>query len=321
MQDAVPLPKPSATPATGRSSRGMSTLARREALWGYFFLSPFIIGMLAFTLLPMIATFIMTFTNFKLGVGLEAVGLANYRMLFTDKQVGESLLVTLKYGALALPIGLILPLVLALLLNSRYVAGKSLFRTLFYFPYVIPFIAAIFAWMGLMNPESGWINNVLRAIGVDNPPNWLNDTRWVYPALVILGLWGIGNSMLINLAALQGVPTELYDAARIDGAGWWSALWNVTVPMISPVIFYSLVLTVVGLFQYFLVPLAINNGTGQPGGATMFYNLYLYKTFFTYQNMAMGATMAWALFLIVLVVTLVLFRTSRYWVYYAGESR
>ena len=173
----------------------------------------------------------------------------------------------------------------------------------------------------MLNPETGWINESLRAIGVANPPNWLNDTHWVYPALVILGIWGIGNAMLIFLASLQGVPTELYDAAKIDGAGSWSTLCNVTFPMISPVIFYNVTLTIVGLFQYFTVPLVLNQGTGAPGGATMFYNLYLYKTFFTYQNMAYGATMAWFLFAIILVVTLVLFGTQKYWVFYTAESR
>jgi multiple sugar transport system permease protein len=158
-------------------------------------------------------------------------------------------------------------------------------------------------------------------VGVANPPNWLNSVVWIYPALVILGLWGIGNAMLIFLASLQGVPTELYNAAEIDGAGWWQSMWNVTLPMISPVIFYNLTLSIVGLFQYFTVPLVLNQGTGAPGGTTMFYNLYLYKVFFTYQNMAYGATMAWLLFVIILVVTLVLFRTSRYWVYYAAENR
>ncbi|MCB0149448.1 MAG: sugar ABC transporter permease, partial [Caldilineaceae bacterium] len=148
-----------------------------------------------------------------------------------------------------------------------------------------------------------------------------NDTTWVYPALVILGIWGVGNAMLIFLASLQGVPTEMYDAAKIDGAGWWATMFNVTLPLISPVIFYNLTLAIVGLFQYFTVPLVLNQGTGAPGGATMFYNLYLYKQFFTYQNMAYGATMAWLLFAIILLVTLVMFGTQKYWVYYTAESR
>jgi len=302
--------------------RGMSKNARREALYGYLFISPWIIGFLVFTFIPMIASLVFSVTDLRLDSEVvHFVGLQNYATLLRDRQVWHSLMVTIKFGLVALPVGMILPLFLALLMNSAYLYGKPFFRTLFYFPYVIPFVAAIFIWGAMLNPSTGWINEFLRAIGVSNPPNWLNDTRWVYPGLVILGLWGIGNAMLINLAALQGVPTELYEAAKIDGAGWWRSLWNVTIPMISPVIFYNLLLTVVGLFQYFTVPLVLNGGTGAPGGSTMFYNLYLYKTFFTFQNMAYGATMGWFLFVVIMIVTLVLFWSAKYWVYYAAEAR
>lgn len=301
----------------------LSPLARREAGWGLIFLSPWIFGFLALTLLPILASLALTFTNFTLTQDQPArfVGLANYRTLLVDSQVWASLLVTIRFGAIALPVGLILPLALALLMNNKYLVGKSLFRTLFYFPYIIPFVAAIFIWRQMISPEYGWINDWLRGLGVQNPPRWLYDTTWVYPGLVILGLWGIGNAMVVNLAALQNVPTELYDSAKIDGAGAFARLIHITLPMISPVLFYLLILEVVGLFQYFLVPLVVNNGTGEPGGATMFYNLYLYKTFFAYQNMAYGSTMAWLLFAIILLVTLVLFRTANRWVYYAGEVR
>ena len=190
-------------------------------------------------------------------------------------------------------------------------------------PYIVPFVAAVFLWGGMLNPETGWINRFLMYLGMPREmvPNWANDVNWVYPTYVLMGIWGIGNAMLIFLAGLQGVPTALYDACKVDGANSWQTFWNVTFPMISPVIFYNLVLSVVGLFQYFLVPLVVNNGTGRPGGATMFYNLYLYKTFFTFQNMSYGSTLAWLLFLMIMVVTVALFSTARYWVYYAGDSR
>jgi multiple sugar transport system permease protein len=301
----------------------MKPAARREALHGYAFISPWLIGFLIFTLFPMVATLVFTFTNINLAQAepVKFVGLQNYATLFKDSQVWESLGVTLKYGLLSLPVMMLVPLGLAVLMNSKHLRAPILFRTLFYLPFVIPFVAGIFAWGGMLNPVNGWINQALVALGVQNPPNWIEDTQWIYPALVILGLWGIGSSMLINLAGLQGIPTELYDAAQVDGAGWWAQLRNVTLPMMSPVIFYTLTLELVGVFQYFLVPLVLNNGTGNPGGATMFYNLYLYKTFFTFQNMSYGATLAWLLFLVILVVTLILFRSSKYWVYYAGETR
>lgn len=207
-------------------------------------------------------------------------------------------------------------------MNNRNLKGQMFFRSMFYMPYIVPFVAAIFIWGGMLNSESGWINRVLLYFGVpkQSVPLWINDVNWVYPSYVILGIWGIGNAMLIMLAGLQGVPTELYDAATVDGANGWQTFWKVTFPMISPVIFYNLVLSIVGLFQYFLVPLVVNAGNGNPGGATYFYNLYLYKTFFTFQNMSYGSTLAWFLFVLILLVTMVLFGTAKYWVYYAGES-
>jgi multiple sugar transport system permease protein len=301
----------------------LKPLARREALWGLAFLSPWLVGFLLFTLIPMIATLGFTFSNINLAQEepLQFVGLTNYQDLFQDSQLGQALGVTVKFSLLSLPIGLVLPFALALLLNNKHVKAPGVFRTLFYMPYVIPFVAGVLAWSGMLNPAGGWVNEGLRALGVTDPPNWLNEINWVYPGLVIIGLWGIGSAMIINLAGLQGVPTELYDAAKVDGAGWWGTLRNVTLPMMSPVIFYSLTLGMVGVFQYFLVPLVTHDGTGRPGGATMFYNLYLYKTFFTFQNMAYGATQAWLLFLIILAVTGVLFWSAKYWVYYAGDGR
>jgi multiple sugar transport system permease protein len=297
------------------------SLARREARWGYFFIAPFLIGFFVFTFVPTVAALVMSFTDFKLGGGAwKFVGLQNYVQMVNDPQVWSSLGVTLKYGAIALPVAILFPLALAVLLNAKQLWGKNIFRTLFYFPYIVPFVAGIFVWGALLNPETGWINQFLRAVGIVEPPNWLNDTTWVYPALVILGIWGVGNAMLIFLASLQGVPTELYDASKIDGAGWWATMRNVTLPLISPVIFYNLTLAIVGLFQYFTVPLVVNQGTGAPGGATMFYNLYLYKQFFTYQNMAYGSTLAWLLFAIVLAVTLLMFGTQKYWVYYTADN-
>lgn len=296
-------------------------LARREARWGLIFLSPWIIGFLAFTLIPIIVSLVFTFTNVNLAQEepLQFVGLRNYQQLFSDTQTWESLGVTFRFAALNLPIAIVIPFVVALVLNSRYLKGSSLFRTLFFLPYVIPFVSGLLIWQSMLNLETGWVNAFLEFIGIQNPPNWLQDPTFVYPSLVFIGIWGIGAGVIVNLAGLKGIPTELYDAARIDGAGFWASLRHVTLPMMSPVIFYTLVLGIVDVLQYFLVPLVLYNGTGEPGGTTFFYNLYLYKNFFTYQNMSYGATLAWLLFAITLAITLVLFRTSRRWVYYAGE--
>lgn len=325
------LPK---VPGLG-SFRNLTPLARREMRLGLLFLSPWLIGFLAFTLIPMVATLVFSFLDLRITDGLFSeptfVGLANYQELFKDSQIWNissqgapgALWVTIRFGLIALPFGILLPLGAALLMNHKDLKGQMVFRTLFYMPFIIPFVASVFVWNGVLNPETGWINQALVALGVPkgNTPGWANDIAWVYPAYVLLGTWGLGNAMLIMLAGLQSVPTELYDAAKVDGANSWTTFINVTFPMISPVVFYNLILAVVGLFQYFQVPLVINQGNGRPGGHTMFYNLYLYRQFFLFQNMSYGATMAWVLFAFILIVTLILFATARYWVYYASDGR
>ncbi len=315
------------------SIRKMSALTRREMYLGLGFLSPWIIGFLVFTVIPLVASLVFSFMDLKITDGIftspKFVGLQNYVDMVQDPQVWStgatkgSMWITVKFGLLALPVGIFLPLLLALLMNNKNLKGQNFFRSMFYMPYIVPFVASVFLWGGMLNPETGWINRALMELGMpkESLPTWANDINWVYPSYVIMGIWGVGNAMLIMLAGLQGVPTELYDAAQMDGANPWQTFWNVTFPMISPVIFYNLVLSVVGLFQYFLVPLVVNNGTGRPGGATLFYNLYLYKTFFVYQDMAYGSTLAWVLFAVILVVTVALFSTAKYWVYYAGDSR
>jgi ABC-type sugar transport system permease subunit len=309
--------------ARTRSLPRFSGLAWRRARWGYVFIAPWIIGFLAFTAFPMIATFVFTFTNINLAQAepLRFVGLKNYETLLRDQQVWDSLGITFKFAVLALPVAVILPFLVALLLHSRHLHGSGLFRVLFFLPYVVPFVAGVFIWQSMLNPDTGWVNGVLEAVGISKPPAWLEDPTWVYPGLAIMGIWGIGAGVIVYLAGLRAIPTDLYEAARIDGAGAWASLRFITVPMMTPVIFYTIVLAVVEVLQYFLVPLVLQNGTGEPGGSTMFYNLYLYKNFFTFQNMSYGATLAWVLFAISLVITLVLFGTARRWVYYAGEAR
>jgi multiple sugar transport system permease protein len=319
---------------TLKTYRSLSVIGKREMKWGVLFLSPWLLGFVAFTFLPLIASLIFSFLDLRITDGIltspDFIGLDNYKTMFSDSQIWDresatlgSLWITIRFGMIALPVGIIVPLALAVLVNSPHLRGKGFFRSMFYMPYIIPFVAAIFLWGGMLNPETGWINRTLIWMGVprETVPGWANDVNWVYPAYVILGLWGIGNAFLIFLAGLQGVPTELYDAAKVDGANGWQQFWKITFPMISPVVFYNVTLSIVGLFQYFLVPLVVNNGTGRPGGATNFYNLYLYKTFFTFQRMGYGSAMAWLLFGIILLVTLILFGTAKYWVFYAGGDR
>ena len=298
----------------------LSPLARREARQGYLFISPWIIGFLAFTLLPMLATFAFTFLNLTLAQEqpVTFVGLDNYVRLANDGRVWETLGITFKFAAIWLPVSVIVPFALAVALNSKYIFGSSFMRTLFFLPYVVPFVAGVLVWNQMLG-QDGWLDSALRFLGWSTPPDWLFDTTFIYPGLVLMGIWGIGAGIIVNLAGLRGIPTELYEAARIDGAGGFAQLRNVTIPLMSPILFYTLILGVIEVLQYFLVPLVLKNGTGEPGGTTLFYNLNLYLTFFTYQQLSYGATMAWLLFGIALLVTAILFRLSRRFVFYAGE--
>lgn len=304
------------------SSEKHVSMQRQRVVWGWIFIAPWIIGFLAFILIPMVASLAFTFTDFQLNHpdDIEFIGFGNYERLLRDGDVRMSLRTTFIFMALALPISMVLPIFLALLLNAKSLLGKSIFRTLFYMPFIVPTVSAVGIWEGYLNSQSGWLNRLLREFGL-YAPDWLNSTTWIYPALLLIGIWGTGNAMLVTLAGLQGVPTELYEAARVDGAGWWSQFRNITLPMISPVIFYNLILTTIGLFRYFDIPYMLKSGTGDPGNSTLFFNIYLYQNAFTFQDMGYGATLAWLLFAIAMVVTIGLFVTARRWVYYSGDGR
>ncbi len=297
-------------------------LSRYQTRWAWFFVSPWLIGFLLFTLIPIVATLGFSFTNYS-PVTPEAtrfIGIQNYVRMTTDPKVATSLLVTVRYAVLAIPITLGFGLLLAAMVNARSLKGQSFFRTMFYMPSMIPVVAAGLIWAGVMNTQTGWLNLGLEAIGLP-APDWLNSTFWIYPALVLIGLWGTGNLMLTLLAGMQGVPNELYEAASIDGAGPWVKFRHVTLPMISPVLFYNLTLMIIGAFKYFDMAYVLKNGTGGPADATLFYNLNLYKNAFEYNLMGYASALAWVLFIIVFVLAVVLFGTSGRWVYYAGDGK
>ncbi|GAB4518081.1 MAG: sugar ABC transporter permease [Anaerolineae bacterium] len=311
-------------PAAVMTKQKQNSLMRQQRIWGWIFLSPWIVGFLAFTLLPIITSLAFSFTNFKLNEpdNIKFIAFDNYVKLFRDPNVGVSLGVTIKFAVISLPLAVILPIALAALLNSKALVGRRFFRTLFYMPYVVPIVSAVYIWSGVLNTETGWINRFLQEVLGVRGPDWLNSVVWIYPALVIIGLWGLGNSYLVTLAAMQNVPTELYEAARVDGANAWRRFTAVTFPMISPVVFFNLVLSTIGLFRYFEIPYILKEGSGYPGNSTYFYNVNFYKETFVFLDMGYGSTLAWLLFIITLVITLFLFYTSRYWVYYAsGEVK
>ena len=298
----------------------LSGLLRREVRWGFLFLSPWILGFFIFTLLPMAASLAFSVTNYNPihPEDLQFVGLRNYARMFTDPFMRQAWGVTLRFVLISVPLSIAFPLALAVLVNSERLFAKNILRTLFYMPTMIPIVVNVIIWGGIMNSENGWLNQAIEFVFHVQGPRWYQDPLWVIPALTIMGFWGVGNTMLIMLAGLQNVPTELYDAAKVDGAGGIQRFFAVTLPMISPVIFYNLMLAVIGSFQYFVQAYIIGNGRGDPNGATMFYNLYLYRIAFNFLDMGYGATLAWAMFVVVLILTIIMWKSQRRWVYYAG---
>ena len=301
------------------SRRRSLTMSQREAAWAYFFISPWILGFIFFTVGPMLASLYYSFTRYNIISSPQWLGLANYRDIVKDPLFWKSLQVTVYYASLALPLGLLFGFFLAILLNQK-IPGVNVWRTVYFLPSVIAGVAVALLWIRIFNPKIGILNPFLAKFGIQGP-GWLNDPNWAMPALVIMSLWGVGGGMIIYLAGLQGVPTALYDAAKVDGASLWQRFWYVTLPMMTPVIFYNLVMGLIGAFQYFTTVYVATGGSGSPARATLFYNLYLYQNAFKYFEMGYASSMAWILFVIVLLLTMLVFRSSQAWVYYEGQLR
>ena len=295
------------------------TPSRRDAFWGLVFVGPWIIGFALFTVGPLIASFVLSFTDFNLvrPEAMQFVGLDNYAQMAADPLVLQGLVVSVKFALIAIPVTMVASLGVAVLVNSTKLFGRNIFRTLFYMPIQIPLVASTLVWLGFLNTETGWLNGLLAAIGISGP-DWINSATWIYPALTLIGLWGIGNFMLISLAGLQNVPTELYDAAKIDGAGPWGMFRRITIPIMSPILLYNLVISLITTFQYFVVPYVLTNGRGDPNNATLFINLDLFREAFVDNHMGYGSAIGWLIFVIVLILTVVLFMLARGRVYYAG---
>jgi multiple sugar transport system permease protein len=310
----------SATLTAQSARRRSSPLARRKAIEGYLYISPFLLGFLIFTAYPLLASFYLSFTSYNIISDPTWIGLENYQRAFTqDPQFWASLGRTLKYAALVVPIGIVCSLLAAVLLNQGFFA-TSIFRTIFFLPSITPVIASVLIWLWLLQPSIGVVNYLLGLIGVPGPP-WIQSTSWALPSLVILSLWNTagGSRMIVFLAGLQGVPQELYEAAHIDGANRWQRFLNVTVPMISPTIFFNLVVSVIGALSVFSV--AYIGTQGGPAYATYFYVYHLYISAFQFNLMGYASAMAWVFLVIVLALTLSQFSAQKRWVYYAGDER
>jgi len=287
----------------------------RKNLTGYLFISPWLIGFFVFTLGPFISSIWLSFTRWDIVSSPMWVGAANYRALLTnDDLFWKSLGITLKYAVLAVPLAVVIGVLLALLLNSK-IRGIAVYRTILFLPSIVPAVASSVVFVWILNPQIGLINGLLKRLGVIGPA-WLSDTKWAFSSLVFMSLWGVGGSMVIYLAGLKDIPVYLYEAALVDGAGPLLRMRKITLPMLTPVIFFNLVMGVIGAFQYFTQAFIMTNGG--PEESTTFYALYLFNRAWRYMDMGYASAMAWILFLIVVVITALLFRTQRKWVHYGG---
>jgi multiple sugar transport system permease protein len=292
--------------------------ATREAIEGYIFILPWLLGFIIFLVGPLVASLYFSFTQYELATPPVLVGLKNYAKLIDDPLFYQSLKVTAIYTLFSVPIGITLSFLVALLLNQK-VKLLGFFRTMYYMPVLVPAVASAMLWVWLLNPEFGLVNNMLKVFFGIKGPSWLGNTRWALPSIIMMSLWGVGGPMLIYLAGLQGVPTELYEAAKIDGANPWQSFRYVTIPQMSPVIFYNLVSGIIGSFQVFSAGYLMTGGG--PGHATLFYVLYLYNNAFRWFKMGYASALAWVLFVIVMLLTVVTIRSSSAWVYYSGELK
>jgi multiple sugar transport system permease protein len=280
---------------------------------GLLFISPWLFGFLIFTLGPFVSSVYLSFNTYDLVHSPRWVGLANYTtLLHKDPLFWSSMIVTVRYAAASVPLGIFVGVLLALLLNTK-VKGQTIFRTVFYLPSIVPAVAnaVVFSW--ILNPEIGLVNGILRLFHVEGPA-WLNDTGWALWSLIFMSLWGVGGSMVIYLAGLQDIPVHLYEAATVDGASAFQKMRKITLPLLTPVIFFNLIMGIIASFQYFTEAFIMTKGG--PDGATSFYALYLFTRAWQYLDMGYACAMAWIVFVVVMVVTGFVFRSQRRWVHF-----
>ncbi len=285
----------------------------KKLLKGLGFISPWIVGFLLFQLYPIGASVYYSLCHYDVLHPPVYIGAENYRSLLRDGVFLNSLVSTAIYVSMALPLGLLTSLFFAILLNQK-VVGRSVFRTIYFLPSLVPMVALAILWKWIFSGDNGILNHMLERVGIPGP-NWLGSTAWATPAVVMTGLWGVGGSIVIYLAALQDVPQHLYEAAEIDGATWFGKIRHVTLPMISPVIYFNLIMSVIGCLQVFAVPFIMT--LGGPARATYYYTMYLFDNAYVFLRMGYASAMALLLFLIILTLTLLTSKLASKKVYYA----
>jgi multiple sugar transport system permease protein len=303
--------------AAGRRRRGLTPVQRGNLRWGLIFCSPAILGLLVFTLYPVLRALQQSFTSSTMLTPGRWLGFGNYRDLLTDENFLKSLYNTLYILVWSVPLGIVVALGLALLLNLR-VRGRSVYRVIFFLPSIVPLVASAVIWTYVFNPQYGILNSALAMVGIEGP-SWLSDPDWAKPALIIVAVWGVGGLMVILLAGVQDVPTQLYEQAKIDGAGPFARFRNVTLPFMSPHLLFALVTGLIAGFQYFTEVFVFTSGSGSPAGSTMVAGLYLYQNAFSYFKIGYASAMAWVLFVLAAVAAVIVFRTVGRRVYYGGS--
>jgi multiple sugar transport system permease protein len=292
-------------------------MRQQETRTALLFASPWIIGFCVFLLYPLLASIYYSFCDYSVLRPPVWLGLDNYLGLWKDEVFWIALKNTLIYAVFALPLTALTALCLALLLNTK-VKGMTLYRTIFFIPSLVPMVSLAVLWLWIFNGEYGILNEFLRHAGVKSPPNWLSDTNWSKPALILMSMWGVGNAMVIYLAGLQDVPQQLYEAAELDGANAWSKVRHVTLPMISPVILFNVIMGIIGTLQIFTVPYVMFPN-GSPARSTYFYTMYLFDNAFIYHKMGYACAMGWIMFLIILALTKLSLKLSERHVHYGGS--
>ena len=305
--------------AESRPKRKMNKLAKGEERAAYLFLSPWIIGFVVLLAGPIIASVYLSMNEWSLVSPPKWVGLGNYQKMVNDREFLISLKVTLRYLVLSVPVYLVTGFGLALLLNQK-LRGMNVFRTVLYLPSLLAGVAVAVLWSMVLHPDLGILNQILRAIGIANPPRWLSSPDWAIPAVVIMGLWAVGGGAIIYLAGLQNIPPHLYEAAEIDGAGAWKKFRHVTLPMMTPTIFFVLITSLIGAFQVFDVAYILGGSSGGRGSSLLFYLLNLYNEGFRNGRFGYASALAWVLVILAAVVIVIIFRSSERWVYYETEG-
>ncbi|GIP35384.1 carbohydrate ABC transporter permease [Paenibacillus sp. J2TS4] len=292
-------------------------VTRRENLYGWLFAIPWLIGLLLFFSFPLLSSIYFSFTSYSILEPGEFVGWQNYRQLFQDDVFWAAVYNTLYFAVFFVPLSILFGVALALFLNIK-VKGMAVYRTLYFLPTLVPQVALAVLWMWLLNPQFGLVNGVLNSIGIEGPA-WLGSEAWSKPSLILMSLWGIGQSVIIYLAGLHDIPQDYYDAADVDGANWLQKIRTITVPLLTPVIFFNLIMGVIGAFQQFTLPYTLTKGQGTPANSMMFYVMHLYDNGFKYFKMGYASAMAWILFIVIMGLTVLIFATSKRWVHYQGK--